>query len=163
MGNEFLEGIDPESVDGVEQELKDIVEREKVSGLLRKMGEEEAERSKNKEEFSEWKKGIEKAYAEAPGALREWTFTLVNKKVEELGSLYEELSSLDYREKHNYAVNIVLATLEHPEYPEGENLPEFLEEIKSYVEVVLEQWMLERSLQIRRMLKETEEEWDYDG
>ena len=159
MDRSFLEGIDPESIEDVEWRFKDVIKDEKLEKLLREVEEEGLERSRDEDEFTEWKKKMESAYAEAPGALKEWVIKAVNDKVEELGKLYEELSGLDYREKNSYVVSLVLSALEHPEYPEGEGPEAFLETERPYIESVLEKWLLQRSLQIRKMLKTAEEGW----
>jgi len=148
MDKKFLEGIDPESVKDMEEIFQDVL----IDDYYEKKGEGE-------KEYEEWKEEVEGRYAEAPGELKEWATKIVNDKLEELGEFYEELSGLDYREKHSYVLNLVLPLIEHPDFQESEDMEKFLDSLKKDAEIALEKWMLERSLQIRKMLKNAEEGW----
>lgn len=156
MDKSFLEGIDPESIEDVEWKFQRVMEDEELSKLLREIEEAGVEAEKDEKEFQDWKNKIEKAYEEAPSSLKEWVMKVVNDKVEELGKLYDELSSIDYTEKHDYIRSITLSALDHPEYPEGEDPKDFLEAERGYIESAIEKWLLQRSLQIRKYLRSAE-------
>ena len=159
MDKKFLEGIDPESIQDVEWRFEKVIQDEELEKLLREIGEEGFERSQDEKEFEAWRAEVEKRYAEAPAELKEWAIKVVNDKIEELGEFYEELKSLDYREKNSYVMFSVTTIVDHPDFQENEDPKTFLERLRQDAEIFLEEKLLERSLQIRRMLKNAEEGW----